>query len=303
MPKLHDDEVFVDAELVRTLLRAQCPGWSDLPLRECGSGTDNTMYRLGENLLVRLPKTPGAARSVVKEQTWLPLIARHLDCAVPEPLHAGTATLAYPQAWSIYRWIDGVEAGPASVTDWSTFGTDLARSVRQLHEIDVPDLSGVDDLTWYRGGTLQDCADAMPPAFERCNGLVDQNVGIPALEHLWRDALSLPEPSAPAVWLHGDLKPSNLLVRDGRLQAMIDFGCLSVGYPDAEHATVWDLPSAARESYWHDSEITEPTWLQARAWAILVAVSGISYYWDTFPEFVAECSARLDHITSDSLTR
>lgn len=303
MPKLHDDEVFVDAELVRSLLRSQRPGWSELPLREAGSGTDNTMYRLGENLLVRLPKTPGTARAILKEQTWLPLMACHLDCAVPEPLHAGTPTSAYPLAWSVYRWIDGVEAGPASVSDWSTFGTDLARSVRRLHEIDVPDLSGVDDLTWYRGGSLQDCADLLSPAFERCHGLVDETVGVPALDRLWRNALLLPGSSAPAVWLHGDLKPSNLLVRDGRFHAMIDFGALSVGYPDAEHATVWGLPSTARESYWHDIQITEPTWLRARAWAVGVAVFGICYYWETFPEFVAECLATLGHVTSDALTR
>lgn len=109
------------------------------------------------------------------------------------------------------------------------------------------------------------------------------------------------EPSGPHGWLHGDLKPTNLLVREGRLRAVIDFGCLSVGFPDAEHSTVWDLPPDARQAYWSAAALDEPTWTRARAWAI--AASGISYYWNTYPAFVAECRARLTTILTASSTR
>jgi aminoglycoside phosphotransferase (APT) family kinase protein len=126
---------------------------------------------------------------------------------------------------------------------------------------------------------------------------------VEALELMWRAALTLPDPAGPQVWLHGDLKPTNLLVREGKLRAVIDFGCLSVGLPDAEHSTVWDLPAPARQVYWNTLDIDELTWTRARAWAIAVGINGIAYYWSTYPEFVAECRARLEAILTDAATR
>lgn len=102
------------------------------------------------------------------------------------------------------------------------------------------------------------------------------------------------------MWLHGDLKPSNLLVQRGRLRAVIDFGGLSVGHPDAEHAPLWDLPPGARQAYWGAMSLDDATWLRARAWAIAVGVSGVSYYWGTYPPFVGECLSRLRAILADA---
>ncbi|KJY45989.1 phosphotransferase, partial [Streptomyces sp. NRRL S-444] len=140
-------------------------------------------------------------------------------------------------------------------------------------------------------------------SLDDCRATVGAELDIDALEQLWRSALVLPEPSGPHVWLHGDLKPTNLLVREGRLHAVIDFGALSVGFPDAEHATVWDLPPRARQAYWNSLDLDEATWVRARAWAIAVAVSGIPYYWHTYPAFVAECRARLEAILADASGR
>ena len=120
------------------------------------------------------------------------------------------------------------------------------------------------------------------------------------LAELWGDALTLPEPAGAQVWLHDDLKPTNLLVKQGRLRAVIDFGALSVGFPDAEHATVWDLPAPARQAYWDAMDLHDRAWTRARAWAIAVAASGISYYWHTYPAFVAECRARLRNVLTDA---
>ncbi|MFB6963392.1 phosphotransferase [Streptomyces sp. NPDC056309] len=132
---------------------------------------------------------------------------------------------------------------------------------------------------------------------------VGSELDVGTLEQLWRAALALPEPSGSQVWLHGDLKPTNLLVREGKLHAVIDFGGLSVGFPDAEHSTVWDLPPQARQAYWDTLNLDDLSWTRARAWAVAVGVSGISYYWDTFPAFVAECRARLQAILADAATR
>ena len=115
----------------------------------------------------------------------------------------------------------------------------------------------------------------------------------------WREALALPEPSGPLVWLHGDLRPGNLLVHDGRMHAVIDFGALSVGAPDAEHATVWDLPDRARRAYWDELDLDDATWTRARA-GDRGGGGRRPYYWHTYPEFVAECRARLRDPASDS---
>ncbi|MEE6262191.1 aminoglycoside phosphotransferase family protein [Plantactinospora sonchi] len=300
---LHHDEIPVDESLVRTLLKAQRPEWADLPLSVAGSGTDNTMFRLGDDLLVRLPRTPDKELSVRKEREWLPRLAPRLTVAVPEPVYAGTPTPAFPLTWSVYRWIDGVEPGPDTVREWAAFGTDLAAFVRDLHSTDLLGATRTGDLSGYRGGDLRPCDQSVSGYFEDCRGTVGATLDVQTLERLWRDALTLPGPSGPHVWLHSDLKPTNLLVQDGRLHAVIDFGGLSVGFPDAEHATVWDLPAQARQAYWDSLDLDDLTWTRARAWAIAVGISGLAYYWSTYPAFVAECQARLRAILDDAATR
>ncbi|MFB6893776.1 aminoglycoside phosphotransferase family protein [Kitasatospora sp. NPDC056327] len=320
---LHANEVPAGETVVRALLAAQRPEWARLPLTAAGAGTDNSMYRLGDELLVRLPRTPDTARSVRKEQHWLPRLAPRLGSAVPEPVHLGVPGPGFPLAWSVYRWIDGAEPGPDTVRDWAAFGGDLAAFVRELHGLGLMGASRADDLDWYRGGGLRACDDWVTRYLADCREPAGAGAGaagsgaradagtardpdtvrdpdVDALEHLWRAALALPESDAPHVWLHGDLKPSNLLVRDGRLHAVIDFGCLSIGLPDAEHAPVWDLPAAARRAYRDALDLDEPTWIRARAWAIAVGVSGLAHYRHTWPAFAAECLARLRAILAEA---
>ncbi|MGC1209844.1 MAG: aminoglycoside phosphotransferase family protein, partial [Micromonospora sp.] len=293
---LHANEVLVDEALVRSLLEAQRPEWADLPLSPAGAGTDNTMYRLGDELLVRLPRTADTARSIRKEQEWLPRLAPLLSCRIPEPVHTGAPTEAFPLVWSVYRWIEGDEARTDTVRDWGSFGADLAAIVRELHGIDLMGATRTDELSWYRGGSLRPCDQWISRSLADCRATVGAELDVDMLGRLWRAALALPEPAGADEWLHGDLKPTNLLVRDGKLHAVIDFGALSIGFPDAEHATVWDLPPEARQAYWNALHLDDVTWARARGWAIAVGVSGISYYWHTYPAFVAECRARLQSI-------
>ncbi|MEU2156579.1 aminoglycoside phosphotransferase family protein [Streptomyces sp. NPDC019396] len=300
---LHENEIPADETVVRALLKAQRPEWAGLSLSPAGAGTDNTMYRLGDELLVRLPRTAGNGESVRKEREWLPRLAPHLPCRIPEPVHAGAPDDVFPLPWSVYRWIDGAEPGPGTVRDWAAFGADLAAVVRELHGAGLMGATRADDgLGWYRGGSLGPCDQWVRGCFDDCRRL-GADIDVDALERLWRAALALPEPAGREVWLHGDLKPSNILVRDGRLHAVIDFGGLSIGFPDAEHAPVWDLPPRARQAYWDALSLGDATWARARAWAIAVGVSGVSYYWSTFPAFVAECRARLQAILTDAAVR
>ncbi|WP_299531677.1 aminoglycoside phosphotransferase family protein [uncultured Streptomyces sp.] len=300
---LHENEIPVDERLIRALLAAQRPEWAGLPLSAAGAGTDNTMYRLGEDLLVRLPRTVDGGRSVRKEQEWLPRLAPLLPCEIPDPVHRGTPAAGFPAVWSVHRWIDGDEAGPKTVRDWTAFGNALAGIVDRLHRVDLMGATREGGLDWYRGGPLGACDRWVGRCLDDCRELVGGELDVGTLERLWRDAVALPESVGPQVWLHGDLKPTNLLVRDGALHAVIDFGALSIGLPDAEHATVWDLPPDARSAYWNALDLDEPTWTRARAWAIAVGASGISYYRHTIPAFVAECRARLDAILTDAAAR
>lgn len=300
---LHEDEIPVDEAVIRSLLRAQRPDLASLSLSPAGAGTENIMYRLGDDLLVRLPRTAGKAPPLSKEQAWLPRLAPLLTCRIPEPVHAGTPGAAFPVPWSIYRWIDGTEVRPDTALDWAAFGTDLAAFVRELHGADLMGAARADELSWYRGGSLKACDEWIPADFEACRTSIDAGLDVDTLERLWRAAVTLPEPAGPHVWLHGDLRPTNLLVARDRLHAVIDFGSLSVGFPDAEHATAWDLPSPARRAYWNALSLDEHTWARARAWAIAVGIGGLTYYWNTYPAFVAECRARLESIVADAAAR
>jgi aminoglycoside phosphotransferase (APT) family kinase protein len=295
---LHEDEIRIDATVVRALLGRQCPRWAGLPLAAAGAGTENTMFRLGPDLLVRLPRTVAKAAALRKERTWLPRLSPSLPVAVPELVYAGAPAREFPADWSVLRWIDGAEAGPESVDDWAAFGVELAEFVRALHRIDLMGATRAGDLSWYRGGDLAPCNVWVSRALADCRALLGAGADLDRVEGFWRAGLALPGSPGPLVWLHGDLKPTNLLVRDGRLAAVIDFGALSVGLPDAEHATVWDLPAAARHAYRDTLGLDEDTWIRARAWAVAVALSGIAYYWETFPAFVAECRRRLAHLLS-----
>ncbi|MEH1167314.1 aminoglycoside phosphotransferase family protein [Micromonospora sp. CPCC 205539] len=300
---MHEGEIPVDEAVLRALLRAQCPQWADLPLSLAGGGTDNTMHRLGDDLLLRLPRTADKVRSLRKEQEWLPRLAPLLTRAIPEPVHAGTPIAEFPLPWSVYRWIDGQEPHSDTVQDWAAFGVDLAAFVRELHAVDLMGATRTGALSWYRGGPLQPADEWVIPYLEDCRAAGDEGIDFDALERLWRAALALPEPSGPQVWLHGDLRPTNVLVQGGKLHAVIDFGGLSVGFPDAEHAPVWDLPAQARQAYWDALSLDDLTWERARAWAVMVGLAGLSYYRHTYPAFVAQCRARLEAILADAATR
>jgi aminoglycoside phosphotransferase (APT) family kinase protein len=300
---LHADEVALAEHAIRDLLRDQCPEWAELELAPAGAGTDNSLYRLGDDLLLRLPRTPGTAGAVAKEQRWLPRLAPHLPVAVPEPVHQGRAGPGYPLPWSVYRWIEGDEVREDTVDDWDALGRDLAGFVAALQSVDLMGAQRTGDLSSYRGGAPVDIDDFVRRSLDGCRGLVELeglDLDVSRLEELWQHALTLPAPASDHVWLHSDLKPTNLLVSGGRLAAVIDFGGLSVGHPDAEHAPLWDLPATARDAYREALELDDLTWERARAWALAVGVSGVPYYSVTYPAFVDECLRRLQQILADA---
>ncbi len=286
MSRLHDDEVTVDAALVHRLLEDQLPQWSRLPLRRVPSaGTDNWLLRLGTDKVVRLPRHPGAVGDVAKEQRWLPYLAPRLPVTIPTPLREGTPGRGYPWPWSVYAWLEGEH--PAAGDD--RLAEDLAAFVLALQAIPAPD----DAPGSYRGGSLADRDADVREFLPRCAGLVDVDRATQA----WEEILRLPEPPPRRAWFHGDLKPDNLLVREGRLAAVLDFGGLAAGDPAVEQIVAWTLFDAGpRETFRRALDSDEDSWARGRGWALSIAVVALGYYRDTNPGLAAVSIRQVEQV-------
>ena len=293
---LHDDELTIDPATVRALVDRTVPDAVQLPLRRLvASGSDNALFRLGEELLVRVPRQPGGSATIVKEARWLPLVARLLPVPVPEVLAVGEPGFGYPERWSVVRWIDGATpTGAASGASGDALAADLAAVVSALGAAPVPDAALADPgLRWYRGEPLVSRDPSTRAGVEQCRGIPGLDLDLDAALAVWDAAVRLPGSSRVAAprWHHADLVAENLLVRDGRLAAVLDFGGLSVGDPTVDLIVAWDvLDAAAREAFRSAVGVDDETWLRGRAWALCLALMTFPYYWDTMPE---RCANRL----------
>ncbi|HEU0132592.1 MAG TPA: aminoglycoside phosphotransferase family protein [Mycobacteriales bacterium] len=286
MPRMHADEVEIGPDLVRRLLRAQLPRWADLPLTHLSSaGTDNTIYRLGDDLAVRLRRRPGAAGQVDKEYAWLPLLAPHLPAEVPVPLALGGPGEGYPWTWSVCRWVHGDVVPTDGLPDAAALACDLAAFVVALRGCDATGGPPPGDHNFGRGVPLA-ARDALT---RRCLAELGDLVDAAAVLRVWEAALRAPVWDRPPVWVHGDLQSGNLVARDGRLRGVIDFGGLGVGDPAVDLLPAWNLlPATARATYRAATGADDATWERGRAWALSVAVVALPYYLHTNPAIVAQ---------------
>lgn len=274
--KLHADEPDIDTALVHRLVAAQFPRWAGLPVERVGSaGTSNAMYRLGEDMVVRLPRTAGASGDVEKEHTWLPGLAPRLPVAVPVPLVKGRPAEGYPWAWSVFRWLDGETPTPGGITEPGLLAADLAEFVTALHRIDA-----AGGPPSYRGEPLAARDAAVRAALAELRATVDTG----AAAAVWDAALRARPWPGPAVWIHADLQPGNLLLSRGRLGAVIDFGCLGLGDPAVDLIVAWYvLPGNARNAFRAATRADDAAWTRGRGWALSIALLEAAYYRDTNP--------------------
>ncbi|MFI1395913.1 aminoglycoside phosphotransferase family protein [Streptomyces sp. NPDC020681] len=274
--KMHADEPDVDTALVHRLIAAQFPQWAGLPVEPVGSlGTSNAMYRLGEDMVVRLPRTAGAADDVEKEHAWLPRLAPSLPIAIPVPLGKGTPAQGYPWHWSVYRWLDGERPAIGRIAEPGLLARDLAHFVTALHRMDP-----ADGPASYRSEHLAERDPATRAAIAQLRGIVDTDAATDA----WDAALLTPARRGPAVWIHADLQPGNLLMLHGRLSAVIDFGCLGLGDPAVDLIAAWYvLPTEARGIFRAALGVDDAAWARGRGWALSIALLELSYYQDTNP--------------------
>ncbi|MER5432505.1 aminoglycoside phosphotransferase family protein [Streptomyces sp. NPDC002588] len=274
--KMRPDELDVDAPLVSRLVAAQFPRWAGLPVeRLVSSGTENAMFRLGTDKVVRLPRHPGAVESVAHEQRWLARLGPSLRVPAPVPLELGAPGAGFPWAWSVYRWLDGRNPVAGAVERPERLAADLGAFVAGLRAVDVPG-----GPPCPRGVPLVERDTFTRDAIARLAGRIDTD----AVTALWEEALRVPGRTAPPVWAHGDLSPGNVLVADGGLAAVIDFGSVGVGDPAVDLIVAWNLlPASARGTFREAVGADDDEWARGRGWALSISLIQLPYYWDTNP--------------------
>lgn len=255
--------------LVRGLIEGQFPEYASLPIRVVDSqGWDNRTFRLGDELSVRLPSAEGYADQVAKEHRWLPVIARDLPFQVPVPLAMGVPANGYPWHWSIYRWLEGEDGSLATISDRKALASDLACFLRALHRVDAADGPAPGRHNFYRGGSVSvydsETREAIRVLGDRVDGAAALAVWETALGSTW---------DRPPVWVHGDVAASNFLVTEGKLGAVIDFGCSAVGDPACDLTIAWTVfEGESREAFRAGVDLDTETWERARGWAIWKAL-------------------------------
>jgi aminoglycoside phosphotransferase (APT) family kinase protein len=294
---MHPDEVDIDISRVVRLVGAQFPQWADLPLEPVlSAGTDNAIYRLGGDMAVRLPRYPGATEPLEKEHRWLPRLAPVLPLAIPVPLARGTPGEGYPWHWSVYRWLDGETATIERMADAREAAIDLARFVLALQRVDPTGGPPPGEHNFFRGAPLATRDDATRRAIASLHGMLDTA----AVTAAWGAALRAPAWPGPPVWIHGDLQSGNLLAVQGRLTAVIDFGCLGVGDPACDVMVAWTYLSApARDAFRVALPVDDATWVRGRGWALSFGLIALPYYLRTNPVLAGIARRAIDGALAD----
>ena len=297
--RLHADEFDIDESLVRRLLTEQFPQWAALPLeRVAGSGTSNAIYRLGDGMAARLPRRPGEGpqRQIEREHEWLPRLAPHLPLAIPTSLAIGEPVEVYPSRWAIHRWIEGEPAERDRIADPRQAATALASFIVAMRGIDATDGPRPGPENNQRGVPLAMRDASTRHALAACAGLVDVSAATAA----WEDALRAPAWDGPPVWIHGDLLPGNLLVRDGALSAVMDFGCMGTGDPAGDVLPAWALlPREVRDVFRAALDVDRATWARGRGWALSWALIALPYYVESNPPFAALARRTIAEVLAD----
>jgi aminoglycoside phosphotransferase (APT) family kinase protein len=259
----------IDAALARRLVDRQFPHWSDLPISGVElDGWDNRTFRLGSELTIRLPSGDWYARQVDKEQRWLPVLGPQLPLPIPVPVARGEPDAGFPYPWSVYRWLDGEPAATAPVGDLPRFASTLAGFLTALRGVDATGGPAPGPHNFFRGGPL---ATYEAEALDALDALGDE-VPRDAVLRAWGDAMATTWDRDP-VWVHGDVAAGNLLVRDGRLAAVLDFGSSGVGDPACDTVIAWTfLSGPSRDRFRAELGVDPATWSRGRGWALWKAL-------------------------------
>lgn len=255
--------------MVRALLRDQHPDLADLELRDVNGGWDNQQWRLGDELAVRLPRTQRAPELLCREQKWLPLLAQRLPLPTPVPVRVGQPSALFEHLWTVARWVDGTPADLRPITDPRSADL-LATFLSALHQ----DASADAPTSTTRGIPIAEVHAQVQGMFD----VIADHRHAGAARDVWQNALDASAWAGPATWLHGDLHPANVVVRDGTLAGVIDFGDLCAGDPATDLSAVWMLlPTGMAQRFFAVyARADAATISRARGWAVLLALGLIA---------------------------
>jgi aminoglycoside phosphotransferase (APT) family kinase protein len=286
----------INVALVSQLIASQFPQWAHLPVKPVElSGWDNRTFHLGPDMSVRLPSAEGYVAQVEKEHRWLPMLAPHLPLPIPVPLVKGIPGEGYPWPWSVYRWLEGENATLERITDLSQFAISLAEFLLALQRIDSVGGPPGGEHNFFRGGPLMIYDAETRETIEELTGEVDTD----AATRVWESALETTWQGAP-VWVHGDVAVGNLLIKTGRLSAVIDFGCSSIGDPACDLVMAWTFFSGeSREAFKATLGLDRATWARARGWALWKALITLAEHIHGNPTKAAEARRVIAEVLAD----
>lgn len=289
--RLHADQVDIDEAVARRLVAAQLPRYAKLPLHRVASGgTDNAVFRLGSALALRMPLTARASVLLEKEARWLPVVARTVSLEVPEVVATGAPGEGYPFPWAVLSWLPGQDALSGRFRSLPDTAVALAGFVAEMRSLDP-----ADGPVGGRGGPLAGRDEEFRSALSQCDGLVD--VGRAAA--VWDDALAAPPWDGPPVWLHADLIPGNLLLRDGRLVGILDFGTVTRGDPAYDVTAAWHILDAASRPAFLSRLSDDATRRRARGLVLSGGIIALPYYLHTNPSMVTTARTGIDAVLAD----
>lgn len=294
-----DNKLRIDETLVRQLIATQFPQWADLSIKSVKfGGWDNRTFHLGEHMLVRMPSAERYAAKVKIEQQWLPLLAPHLSFKIPQPLAMGHPSQEYPWHWSVYRWIDGESANTMHIDDihLQHIAIQLAQFLNELHNIDTTNGQLPGAHNFYRGGDLAVYDAETRQAIDRLQNSIDVN----AVTAVWEIALSSRWDKKP-VWVHGDVSAGNILIKNGQLAAVIDFGGMGIGDPACDLVIAWTfLYGASREAFRAALPLDEDTWARARGWALWKALITVASTTQTNALEISRCWRVINELLNET---
>ncbi|PLT29454.1 aminoglycoside phosphotransferase family protein [Peribacillus deserti] len=288
--------LIINIELVSSLINEQFPEWSNLNITPVkNGGNDNRTFHLGEHMSVRLPSSAGYAPQVEKEQMWLPILAEKLSLPIPIPIAKGNPNENYPWSWSIYKWLQGEPLSHNNIENLNHIAKDLGSFLKELQAIDASIGPSAGKHNFYRGGSLSIYNEESRNAIK--NNKEDFDEGL--LSEIWGLALDSVWESKP-LWVHGDIAPGNVLVKDGQLCAVIDFGILGVGDPSCDAAIAWTFfDDASRKVLKNELNLDEATWNRARGWALWKALITYNAKKDTDKLKAKEAKITIQTIVKD----
>lgn len=295
--RMHEDEIGVDEELVRNLVVAQMPHFAELPLAIVEPwGTDNAIWRLGDGLVLRLPRIGWATNQIDLEAEWLPRLAPYLPIALPEPVAVGEPGCGYPYLWAVHTWIPGENATLTGMSDPVEFALDLAAVVERLQGVPT---DGAPSST-NRARPLHDYDDETRRAIDSADHLIDADAAL----SVWQQALAADSHHGPPRWVHGDLE-GNCLLLDGDLQGLVDWGCACAGDPAVDIQVVWSplFTEESRNAFLDALHVDEATLARSRGAAINQACAALSYYFNTYPLIVERSWHKLAALGVHGATR